>query len=198
MQVIELNRSLENSTHAFVWIVATGAREVKFNCLSAAGQFSSVHKKAQDTIDFVAECHDSTPLVDRLYAIDFAMPVSKLRIEVNFTGTITMKPQVLLDFTKSSRVITRVLFKSPFPLSNFKLILSCIFDSLANPWSRFDYDYLNSNKFLAPYYAVSALDGNLRDDVQLAIRNLDHLDVTMTVISSDKASTEEEVRLLTK
>ncbi len=199
MEVLDLNRPLDNSAVGFVWLAATGAKEVKFSCLNNQGQFSSCREKVNATVDYVATCQDSSPAVDQLYEISFAMPVSKLRIEALFTGTVNLgASQVVLDLTKTDRSVTLISFKSPFPLSNFRLVINYTFDSLANQWSRFDYDYFVTNKVLAPYYKVSVLDCHRRDLVQLAVRDQGLSIVVMVVTSSDKRVTDHLVELKTR
>jgi hypothetical protein len=187
MEIIELNRHLENPAMAFIWLVASKAKEVRFNCFS--GAFASVVEKEQMTVDFIANCSDRNPSVDNLYKLSFAVPVSKLVLKVSKVGTPSLQTQTLLDFTKLETMTTEVIFKTPFPLSTFRLHLFYIFNSGLNPSLRFDYETLIEEKYLAPYYEVAVLDVNTRDSTRIEIEKEPIIDIEMRVVDSCKNAT---------
>jgi hypothetical protein len=196
MEILELNRHLENPATAFLWLAASKAKEVRFNCFS--GAFASQIEKQQMTVDFVATCTDRNPSVDNLYKLSFAVPISKLVLKVSKAGTPLFEVQTLLDFTKVETMTREVIFKTPFPLSTFRLHLFYIFNSGLNPSLRFDYETLTEQKYLAPYYEVAVLDVNTRDSTRIEIEKEPSIDIEMQVTDSCKNSISHSQTLNTR
>lgn len=163
--LLELNRPVEKFTDAFIWMAATGAKEVKYEIVGP--NFSGNKHPHEDNINFTVHCHDKALANDKLYTIRFMVPVSHVKIyaiwhEGQVPVDITAEKQLFWKTAHESDVVTEINFRIPFPLYSFRLQLDYSFDTLKE-FCRFEFDYLDEQKILRPSYVTGLLNNEIRE-----------------------------------
>ena len=167
-ELLELNRPLEKSADAFLWMAATGAKEVKFETVST--NFTGNEHPHEDNTNFTVHCHDKGVPTDKLYGIRFMVPVSHVKIyairrERKVSDDTVPPKQLFWETVHESDVVTEINFKIPFPLYGFSIQLDYSFNTLKES-CRFDFSLLMAHKILRPSYVTGLLDNDVRTELE--------------------------------